>query len=619
MGSLFTFIRSSPELVSVAANKDSLPEIYSFDDITAEMLGNASFKASPITHINGQDAQSYLEKDSKWNYNTDLDAVYNSLFTSLPGRSQSSFSFYLGAFTACGDMSVIYPGPTTEFRFANGTSASFENHAQVYLSFDGITDGETLYQSYFSTPKIQPQDQSQGQNQTSDSQEQSNETSTPPPLQQLPGYPPPIVFDHTISLGGYYLDDDHSDVAVLSVPDFSDSSDPTQTFRGNAEKFIAGAKAAGKKKLIIDLSINPGGQVPNAYTLFKILFPHGREHSSAGRFRAFEASKFLTEKFSKVGEQYPLTRNASPTYGNTTYDTNYYTSTEFSYGGITNQQGENFKGWKELYGPGVTQNGASFSNLFHFNLSNPWTMDPGPVGFYASYAKAQQPFPAGDIVVLTDGQCGSTCADFVDLIRTVQKVRTVAIGGRPRQGLMQAIGSTKGSRSLDWLSIGQYMYAAIEGFSTPEESERLQQSDLGRYIDVLALERQADGSQSNINFLDAIRDGDESNTPLQFVYEPADCRILYTKEMVVDISVVWKTVADSAWAGKSYCSAGSLGSQDQSSRRALYRRELSQEEREHTEKVQAWRRNLKPEDFAVDTKVGRDIAKSRLSKGLKRV
>ena len=57
----------------------------------------------------------------------------------------------------------------------------------------------------------------------------------------------------------------------------------------------------------------------------------------------------------------------------------------------------------------------------------------------------------------------------------------------------------------------------------------------------------------NVNFRDGIRDADLPNAqdiPLQFVYEAADCRILYTKEMTVDVTAIWKAAADTAFSGK---------------------------------------------------------------------
>lgn len=59
------------------------------------------------------------------------------------------------------------------------------------------------------------------------------------------------------------------------------------------------------------------------------------------------------------------------------------------------------------------------------------------------------------------------------------------------------------------------------------------------------------------NSRDGLREGDEDQVPLQFYYEPADCRIYYTPAMSVDQTAAWKTVADAAWGGIDSCVAGS--------------------------------------------------------------
>ena len=60
------------------------------------------------------------------------------------------------------------------------------------------------------------------------------------------------------------------------------------------------------------------------------------------------------------------------------------------------------------------------------------------------------------------------------------------------------------------------------------------------------------------NARDGIRKGDTEGVPLQFVYEEADCRILYTPAMAVDQSAAWRAVADSAFNGVNHCVAGGL-------------------------------------------------------------
>jgi hypothetical protein len=55
---------------------------------------------------------------------------------------------------------------------------------------------------------------------------------------------------------------------------------------------------------------------------------------------------------------------------------------------------------------------------------------------------------------------------------------------------------------------------------------------------------------------DGLRQGDNSGTPVQFIVDPADCRLFYTPDMTVDITRVWTAAADAKWLGKKRCIAG---------------------------------------------------------------
>lgn len=64
------------------------------------------------------------------------------------------------------------------------------------------------------------------------------------------------------------------------------------------------------------------------------------------------------------------------------------------------------------------------------------------------------------------------------------------------------------------------------------------------------------GVQASVNFRNNIRMGDNSVTPLHFVYEAADCRFFYTPEMYTDQTLVWDMAYQLAW-GNATCVAGS--------------------------------------------------------------
>lgn len=63
-----------------------------------------------------------------------------------------------------------------------------------------------------------------------------------------------------------------------------------------------------------------------------------------------------------------------------------------------------------------------------------------------------------------------------------------------------------------------------------------------------------------INLKDNLRRDDTSNTPLEFIYEAADCRMFYTAPMINDVTMVWKGVVDRMFRnGTSKCVQGSTG------------------------------------------------------------
>ena len=61
-------------------------------------------------------------------------------------------------------------------------------------------------------------------------------------------------------------------------------------------------------------------------------------------------------------------------------------------------------------------------------------------------------------------------------------------------------------------------------------------------LDDLPSRRSTSGTFS-LNMADGIQLDDESETPLQFIYQAADCRLFFTPEMISDGSATWKAAA----------------------------------------------------------------------------
>lgn len=602
VGTVFNWARPVP-LVSVSADGTELPKPYVYADILAESYGNASFTPSAITKINGQDAAEFLEAWSQRGSLQDRDALYNNVFYELATVSLGPVGSGIGTFAGSGRGRWAYPGPTTELEFENGTSTTYTNLARVLVPLDGVTDGESLYQKYFSggtgTSTIEGSP-------TNSSVPTSSASATPSvtPI-PAPGYPPPVIREEANLIGGYYLEDDYSDIAVLSVPSFGSSSSETLNFPQVAEKFIAAAKAAGKKKLLIDVQANGGGTILQGYDLYKQLFPQGIGHAAFDRYRAFESTQLLSEYHSRIADITPrvFVDPNDPNANETLYVLESdVISSPFNYKSDMNASDQTFPSWENKFGP-YEQKGDNFSNLFHWNLSDVLTpYNSGGIwvhgyGELANYSSAPQPFANEDIVVVTDGYCASTCTIFSELMRQRQGVKYISLGGRSKEGITQAIGGVKGTNNNPWGYIQYLAQLAVTNLtSSAEETAQLNATELGDYWDDVVFQRQAPATSVNVNFRDGIRDTDETETPLQFVWEASDCRILYTKEMTVDVTAIWKAVADTAFGGKSHCVAGSLGGNSTQ----YTKRELTFEDRALSKRMHAWRRELKAADYPLD-------------------
>lgn len=157
----------------------------------------------------------------------------------------------------------IYPGASTTFTFANGTTLTLDNIAQVKGNFAGVVDGPSFYQQFCTALTAASGDVAAIT---------TAEAEAAPPGTIASGYPTPVIITNDTIVSGYYLDGvGYEDVAVIALLAFENES-PLE-FQQVAQQFFADAKAAGKTKLVIDLSANGGGYILQGYDLFRQLFP----------------------------------------------------------------------------------------------------------------------------------------------------------------------------------------------------------------------------------------------------------------------------------------------------------------------------------------------------------
>ncbi|PVH74394.1 hypothetical protein DL98DRAFT_537462 [Cadophora sp. DSE1049] len=397
---LFTFA-TYRSLVSVSEDGLSLPAVYFKRDLDKYLFGTTRWTPLKLSMINGEDVTTFLETIAVTNSaSQDADAIYNQLFYSPPQNLQGGANlFYSGA------RQFGFESNTNNYTFANGSSQEMYNFASLAPGVDsaGIVDGTTLFQTIEVDPTTDVDKLLTSRDLIEEPHNKIRRQST---TRSIPGYPDAfITHPEDPYTAGYFLDE-NSEVAVLRLSAFSAANSSSETDQGNQQTtialFLAECKQRGSTKLIVDLSANGGGSVFSGYDACKRLFRR--------LFHTVDLSALDTDL-----KKYPS--------------------------------------WKEFGGP-FRFHGDNFLAITRANLSDPlMTTDFSVAGYLDEPEIPVAAFAADDIVVLYDGSCGSTCAIFAEFMKNQGGVRSIAVGGRPQDGLMQGIGGSKGSQVLTDLTI----------------------------------------------------------------------------------------------------------------------------------------------------------------------
>lgn len=449
----------------------------------------------------------------------------------------------------------------TTFTYANGTKLTTDNVAYVKGNFGGVTDGPSFYTKF-----------------CSGSASDSTATTTQVAAIAGPtGYPAPIITTNDSIVSGYYLSGEgFNDVAVISLLAF-ESESPVE-FQQVAQDFFAEAKAAGKTKLVVDLSANGGGYILQGYDLFRQLFPD-----------------IIQEDYTRVRENAQLLAIAKIFSDSTPEDydpntasdeiiTSYEVFMNYRYDyNITEQP---FTSFEEKFAPHVYA-GDDYTNIIRWNFNDPLTTSNSTYGFgtditgYGSRTNFTQPFAAEDIILLYDGYCASTCTIFSEFMRLQGGVKSIAMGGRPNKNPIQGIGGVKGAQSYGY---GDILFYAQLAANQTNDTELL--ATLG-VLTELPIDR---SSNTGINLRDNILpDNLNDGLPAQFVVENADCRLFWTLPMINDITMLWKSAATAAWGGGKCIAGDGLGPREKK-RENVARRSLEEVQRDAFQRTEILKR-----------------------------
>lgn len=529
----------TPGLVSVSLDGMVMPEVYVFSDlITTDLEDNLyyspSSNISSLSAINGIPVQEFLQTQQLVGYFHDPDCMYNALFCNL-WNSDCTFEYPL-----------FYPGPETVLTFHNGTSIHSSNEAYVSCNSVGdISTGQDYWDICInsSTPDAT----------TTVSEPFSSPTSTAEPPEapattQILSYPPPVHIDRSGILSGYYLDGlGYDEVAVLVIRSFDSEEVPDYmiTFQDTLESFLEVAQTQGKTRLIIDVQGNTGGSIDLGTELVAQLFPNVPP-TQKGNYRA---SAGLSAALKKFGEQVDALNAQNPD------DVGQMLENELSLAAIPAWQyvmtpnGTEFISFDDFYGPNEIKDYGLFTKFLQFNYSNTMPSDwDGESIDITGYGGRQRsldtppPFNSTNIIILSDGNCGSTCSIVFELLKNLHSIPAIVVGGRPIDGPMQAVGSTKGSQVF----LQQHLSALVATFNNDTEFTTNWSAVAGtvfEHWDDFALQNGLKALNAKNNY----RVDDNSESSLQMVYGAADCKIWYTAEMLVDPTALWRRAADIAF------------------------------------------------------------------------
>lgn len=515
-----------------------------------------------VTKINGVDAATFMTNSGLEFINTqDQDAQWNIMMQSY--AQPAALAVVAG--------SIIYQGDSVTLEYANGQTITQDSYAIIRsaANFSGITSGEDYYNK-FCNPDTAPVKPTAGATPATPTAPDPVPGTLQPPAPAIPGFPTPAIRDSGANAtAGYFLTGaGYEDTAVLSVLGFAPLGDPAfsvieyiTNFQTLVQDFLAMCKAANKTKLVIDVSANGGGLVVAGYELYSQIFP-GNPIFQANNLRRTESLVQMAE-IADANLPKLLALTNADLGSNATQETQALVAIAQSAvvsnllpGGV-NSAGDKtvYNTTAEILAP-VMLAGDTFT-AYQSTPQNQPSSDFNLTGVGSRANPAPAVFAPENVVILTDGSCGSTCTLFSYLMIMQNNIKTVAVGGRPQTGPMQSMGGVEGAQVFELEDLNEAAAAALI-LATPEQRAQLNGSDLALIAEGYALDRAAQaGSAGAINGKNAFSHVD-TTTPLQFLNQPANCRFFYTKDMIYGPMATWKRAADAAFNNPDqFCVQGS--------------------------------------------------------------
>ncbi|KAK3389421.1 peptidase S41 family protein [Podospora didyma] len=545
------------DIVSISVDGVQVPKLYHY----AELMANSTAGALPrsIILINGEDAATVIERRNLvFSGYQDRDSQWNAAMQSYALPTGTNFVA----------ASLDFNGAALTIMYDTGETRTEDNFAIIRpgVNFTGISTGEDFYNRFCNpdTATVAAADA------TSTSPATPTVNAAPEPT--INGYPFPFIRDSGANItSGYFLNGTgYDDVAVLAVSAFSagggiSAVEYLTNFQDTVATFLAQSKLQNKKRLVIDVTANGGGFVVAGYELFAQIFPDAPDFQ-ANNLRESDSLKLMAETSGRFLDQI-INFNGNTDANSTDIGADAGASTQaqaFSIlqqssvvsnlvpGGVFTPDGGNLTSVAEILGP-VTLKGDRFT-AYQFTPLNMTNSDFNLTGTGSRSNPPPAVFAPEDVVLLTDGTCGSTCTIFSYLMILQLGVRTTVVGGRPQNGPMQSVGGVEGAQVFFFEDIS----AAASAVLVLSPADNVTDSEIALLDEGYALRRAANPARPGaVNGKNAFMRAD-AQTPLQFLYQPANCRFFYTKDMIYGPEEVWKRTVDATWTDPArFCVEGS--------------------------------------------------------------
>ncbi|OHW89642.1 peptidase S41 family protein [Colletotrichum incanum] len=520
LGVLISF-STTALFISISEDGVQTPKIYLYSDYERSL--QQGYNASEVKSFENSPIVDYLQQRSVDNSrDQDPDAAYNEqLYSAALANVLETTSAGRYLHTTLSDESVI--------EFTNGTEVTVVNTARIVANFSGIDSGSAVHDR-FEVP---------GDDGKAEVTLNSTSRDFAP---ELEGYPTPFVIHEDRYISGYLFNESTlEDTAVLAVNIFTSQNnsrsgsrtvleeimdDPIEFIRVTND-FVETSRRQEKSKLIIDLQGNGGGLVANAVALYATLFPEaGKDAHMNMRVRAHAALNWVGTTAENFGTDlqilpYPI-----------------------GFNGFIDEDLKNFTNWEDFYGS------ERIGDDEYTNIVQPMEVAYARTGLPGVFEIPEPWFKPEDTVIVTDGHCASACAYVVGMMTRELGIQVVAMGGRPIDAPMQAVGGTKGGPVIT-LKPYQLLYPALGTFVSPPEDV-----DMTPFAEPEPPLAGTPTETWTINSANIYLDDDLDGTPVQFRYEAANCKLYYTWDTLTNMTNLWAAVADVKWNGGK-CVSGS--------------------------------------------------------------